>query len=86
LNTRLIAPVPRPPPFAYGNNDAMEDESTRALKIFLMFWALFAALAAVNLYVYFTAGNKLSLIGGIVCALVFFGWAGFYLFYVRRPK
>jgi hypothetical protein len=76
----------RPSAAAYGNNDAMEDEATRALKIFLLFWALFAALAGLNLYMYFTLGNKLSLIGGIICALVFLGWGVFYLLYVRRSK
>ena len=64
----------------------MEDQTARGLKIFLMFWALFAALAAMNLYGYFKLRNKLSLIGGIICAAVFVGWAVFYYVYVRRSE
>jgi hypothetical protein len=64
----------------------MDDQADRGLKIFLMFWALFAALAAMNLYGYFALGNKLSLVGGIICTVVFVGWAIFYYVYVRRPK
>jgi len=64
----------------------MDDQAARGLKIFLMFWALFAALAAMNLYGYFKLGNKLSLVGGVICTLVFIGWAMFYVLYVRRTK
>jgi uncharacterized membrane protein (UPF0136 family) len=64
----------------------MDDQAARGLKIFLMFWALFAALAAMNLYGYFQLGSKLSLVGGVICAVVFVSWAVFYCVYVRRAK
>jgi len=65
----------------------LDEEGKRGFTIFLEFWLLIGVLAGFNLYNYFRAGSKLFLIVGIICVLVFIGWALFYLFYFRRsPK
>jgi len=64
----------------------MSEEGNRGLKIFLEFWLLIGLLAAFNFYYYFRNGALLFLVVGIVCVVVFIGWALFYLLYVRKKE
>lgn len=64
----------------------MNEEGNRGLKIFLEFWLLIGLLAGFNLYNYFRGGAKLFLAVGIICVLVFIGWALFYVLYIRKSE
>ena len=64
----------------------MGEEAKRGLTLFLEFWLLIALLGGFNFYSYFSGGSKLFLVVGIVCGVVFVGWALFYIFYVRRAE
>ncbi|MEK6301145.1 MAG: hypothetical protein AABO41_10525 [Acidobacteriota bacterium] len=64
----------------------MSKEVNPGLKIFLQFWLLIGLLAAFNFYNYFRRGSKLFLVVGIVCVVVFIGWALFYVLYVRKNE
>lgn len=64
----------------------MNEESKQGLKIFLQFWLFIALLAGFNLYNYIRNGSKMFLIVGIICVVVFIGWALFYALYIRRGE
>ena len=64
----------------------MSEEGNKGLKIFLEFWLLIGVLAGFNFYMYFGGRSKMFLIGGIICAAAFVGWAMFYIFYVRKDE
>lgn len=64
----------------------MSGESRAGARIFLQYWILIAALGAFNFYRYATTRSWLSLVVGILCAVVFVGWVLFYYFYVRRRE
>jgi hypothetical protein len=63
-----------------------KEQARQRLRIFLTFWALLAALAGLNLYIYLTLHINLSLVVMVICGVAFIGWSIFYAFYVRRPK
>ena len=64
----------------------MSKEGNPALKIFLQFWLLMGLLAGFNFYSYFRRGARLFLVVGIICVVVFIGWALFYVLYVRKKE
>ena len=66
----------------------MEDkeQARQRLRIFLTFWALLAALAGLNLYIYLTLHIRTSLVVMVICAIAFIAWSIFYALYFRRPK
>lgn len=65
-------------------NESAKETEKRGLKIFLEFWLLIGVLAGFNFYMHLRNGAVMFLIVGIAAALVFVGWALFYVFYVRR--
>ena len=69
-----------------GNNIPMSGEPPRPVRIFLTFWALLAALIAVNFYMYYSLQNRLSFWVMIGCAVVFVGWGVIYIFYFRKAR
>ena len=64
----------------------MDEQAQHGLRLFLTYWALFAALGGLNVYNYVHKGSKLSLVVAIVCGVIFVGWAVFYFVYFRRPQ
>ena len=64
----------------------MSEEGNRGLKIFLEFWVLIGLLAAFNFYSYFRGRALLFLVVGIICVVVFIGWALFYVLYIRKNE
>ena len=64
----------------------MSGEPPRPVRIFLTFWALLAALIAVNFYMYYSLQNRLSFWVMIGCAVVFVGWGVIYIFYFRKAR
>ena len=64
----------------------MKEDEKRGLKIFLEFWLLMGLLAGFNFYMYHRNGATMFLVVGIVAAVVFVGWALFYVFYVRGSE
>ena len=64
----------------------MSNDRDPGLKIFLQFWVLIGLLAAFNFYNYARRGSRLFLVVGIVCVVVFIGWALFYVLYVRKKE
>jgi hypothetical protein len=64
----------------------MSNEGNPGLKIFLQFWLLIGLLAGFNFYSYFRQGARLFLVVGIICVVVFIGWALFYVLYVRKKE
>lgn len=64
----------------------MSKEGNPGLKIFLQFWALIGLLAGFNFYNYVRTGARLFLVVGIVCVVVFIGWALFYVLYVSKKE
>jgi hypothetical protein len=64
----------------------MSKEGNPGLKIFLQFSALIGLLAGFNFYNYVRTGARLFLVVGIVCLVVFVGWALFYFLYVRKKE
>ena len=65
---------------------AVGGEGNRGLKIFLEFWLLIGLLAAFNFYNYFRRDATLFLVVGIICVVVFIGWALFYVLYARKNE
>jgi len=65
--------------------DDKEQERQR-LRIFLTFWGLLAALAGLNLYIYWSLRIRLSLLVMVICGLALIGWSIFYAVYIRRIK
>jgi hypothetical protein len=64
----------------------MSKDRDPGLKIFLQFWVLIGLLAGFNFYNYARRGSRLFLVVGVVCVVVFIGWALFYVLYVRKKE
>lgn len=64
----------------------MDEQGKQGLRMFLQFWVLIALLAAFNIYNYARDGGKMFLIVGIICIVVWIGWALFYALYVRKGE
>jgi len=63
-----------------------KEQAGQRLRIFLTFWALLAALAGLNLYIYLALHIKLSLVVMVICGVALIVWSIFYALYFRRTK
>jgi hypothetical protein len=64
----------------------MKEQGKQELRMFFQFWLLIALLAGFNIYNYVRNGSKMFLIVGIICIVVWIGWALFYALYVRKGE